>query len=124
LNRSAIEFVDQDAIKDGLSHLVVVFGLGLDIVWMSAERFAARTLGDILAVVNLSPKLLLKCYRTNQANPNSFATSELSARWASSLSRVTRIDYRFGGCFLASMPDSFVSSPEKTQIEAIRLFRV
>jgi hypothetical protein len=37
---------------------------------------------------------------------------------------VTRIDYRFTGCFFASMPDSFVSSPEKTQIEAIRLFRV
>jgi hypothetical protein len=37
---------------------------------------------------------------------------------------VTRINYRFGGCFLESMPDSFVLSREKTQIEAIRLFRV
>ena len=35
---------------------------------------------------------------------------------------MTRIDYRFGGCFLASMPDSFVSSPDKTPIEASRLF--
>ncbi len=32
--------------------------------------------------------------------------------------------YSFSGCFLASMPGSFVSSRQKTQIEAIRLFRV
>ena len=37
---------------------------------------------------------------------------------------MTRIDYRFTGCFLASMPDSFVSSRENTPIEAIGLFRV
>ena len=49
---------------------------------------------------------------------------KLSTFWARSLSRVARFSYYCGGCFLASMPGSFVLSRQKTQIEAIRLFRV
>ena len=124
MNRGCVEFVEQDAIQDGLSYWVVVLGLWLDILWVCAERFAAITFGGILAIVNISPQFLLKGYRANQPNSNPFATSKLPARRAKSLSRVTRIDYRFGGCFLPSMFDSFVSSRGKNQIEAIRLFRV
>ena len=42
--------------------------------------------------------------------------------WRGTFRRQHDIMYRFGGCFLTSMPDSFVLSREKTQIEAARLF--
>ena len=114
----------QDSIEDSLTYLVIVLGLQIDVSGMRVERFAALALGDVFAIVNLSPELLPKCERTDHANSNSFASSERSTTGARSLSWVAKILYSFNGCFLASMPDSFVSSREKTQIEAIRLFRV
>ena len=124
MNCGRVEFVDEDAINDSLTHLVVVLRLGLDILRVCAKRLAALALGGVLAIVYLSPKLLPECYRTNQPNSNPFASSQLAAPRARSLPRMARFYYSLGGCFLASMPDSFVSSRQKTLIKAIRLFRV
>jgi hypothetical protein len=112
-----------DAIKDGLANLVIVLGFGLDIFRRRMKRFATRAFGDIRAIVDFSPEFLLKCYRTNQANSNPLTSRELSTSRARSLSRMTGINDCFTRLFLASMPGSFVSSRQKTQIEAIRLFR-
>ena len=88
------------------------------------KRLATLAFGNILAVVNLTPQHLLKRYRTDYANSNPLATPQFAARRTWSLSRTAGFLYRFGSCFFASMPDSFVLSRQKTQIEAIRLFRV
>ena len=124
MNRGRVQFIDEDAINDSLSNVAVVLGLQIDIAGVRVERLATQAFGDVLTVVNLSPQLLLKCDRTNEPNANSLASSESSTPWARSLSRMARISYRLAGCFLASMPDSLVLSRQKTQIEAIRLFRV
>lgn len=107
LNCGRIELIDQDTIKYGLPYLVVVLRLLLHIFWVRMKRFTTLAFGDILAVTNFSPKLLLKCYRTNQTNTNPFASTKCSTSWTRCLSRMTRINYRFSGCFVASMPGSF-----------------
>ena len=124
MHGGCVEFVDQDAIDDGLPHLVVVLGFGFDILRVSAKCFAALALGDVLAIVNLSPKWLPEHERANPPNSNPLSSSELAASWARSLSTVASFLYSLGGYLLASMPNSFVLSPQKTQIKAIRLFRV
>jgi hypothetical protein len=50
--------------------------------------------------------------------------AKLATFWASSLSRTTTLGYSFRGCFLASMPDSFVRVLRKPKLKAIRHFRV
>ena len=74
--------------------------------------------------MNLSPKWLPERERANPPISIPLSSSELAASWARSLSTVASFLYSLGGCFLASMPDSFVLNPQKTQIKAIRLFRV
>ena len=106
-NSGCVEFVDQDSINDSLPYFVVVPGLRFDIFWGRTERFAATTLGSIFAVENLPPQFLLKCYRTNASDSNPLTPPEVPALRTRSLSRMTRFSYRFGGCFLASMPSSF-----------------
>jgi len=116
-NGGRVELVDQNAINDCLPHLVVVPGLGFDIIGSRAEGLAATALGRVLAIVDFSPEFLLKCYRTNTTNSNPFTSSEFPTFWASCLSRMTRFSYSFGGCFLASMPGSFfcvVRKPNKS----------
>jgi len=105
-NSGCVEFVDQDSINDSLPYFVVVLGLRFDIFWGRMERFAATTLGSIFAVANLPPQLLLKCYRTNASDSNPLTPPELPALRTRSRSRMTRFSYRFGGCFLASMPSA------------------
>jgi hypothetical protein len=61
LNRVDIELVNQNAIQDSLTNLIVVLGLEFDIWRVKAKRFAAIALGSVLAVANLSPEFLLKC---------------------------------------------------------------
>jgi len=61
LNRVDIELVNQNAIQDSLTNLIVVLGLEFDIWRVKAKRFAAIALGPVLAVANLSPEFLLKC---------------------------------------------------------------
>ena len=114
-NCGRIEFVDQDAINDSLPYFVVVPGLRFNVFRGRAKCFAATTRGSILAVVNLPPEFLLKCYRTNASDSNPLTPPELSTFLARSLSRVTGFSYGFGGCFFASMPGSFVLCPQKTK---------
>ena len=119
-----VELVAQNAIQNGLADMIIVSGLGRNIAGGRAERFAAVTLGRVLAIVNLSPEFLPIRDRANTSNPNPLATPELPTFGAVGLSRMARFSYRLSGCFLASMPDSFVLSRKKTQIEAIRRFCV
>ena len=119
-----VELVAQNAIQNGLADMIIVSGLGRNIAGGRVERFAAATLGRVLAIVNFSPEFLLISDRANTSNSNPLATPEPPTFWAVGLSRMARFSYRLSGCFFASMPDSFVLSREKTQIEAIRLFCV
>ena len=124
LNRSGVELVNQDAVNDCLSNLVVVARLGLDILRVRAEGLTTLAPGRIFAVMDLSPDLLLKCNRPHTTNQDPLAPIQSATRRTSSLSRTTRFPYCFAGCFLESMPDSFVLSPQKTQSKAIRHFHV
>ena len=97
-----VELIDQDAIDDGSSHFVVVLGFGFDIAWVSSERLATRTFRGVLAVIKLPPEFLLKSDRPHASHPNPFTSPQFPASRARCLSRVTRIDYRLGGCFCRS----------------------
>ena len=55
LNRGRIEFIDEDAIDDRLSYFVVVPSPQFDVFWGRAECLAAKTGGNVLAVVNFPP---------------------------------------------------------------------
>ena len=114
LNCGRIEFVDQDAVNDSLPYFVVVPSLRLDVFGGRAECLAARTLRSVLAIVDLPPEFLLKCYRPNPSNSSPLTPTKLSTFRARSLSRMARFSYCLGGCFLASMPGSFVLCPQKT----------
>lgn len=119
LDRSRIELVDQNAIDDRLANFVVAQGFRFDIFRMRAERLATLAPGRIFAVADLSPKLLPKRNRPHTTNQDPLASAQFATRRTSRLPRTTQFQYRFDGCFLASMPDSFVLSPQKTQSKAI-----
>ena len=90
LRRGCGGLIDQNTIDNSLPYFVVVRRLWLNIFRTRVEGFAALAFGDILAIVDLAPKLLLKCYRTHQSSSNPLPSAKLATSWTRSLSRATR----------------------------------